>query len=1502
MVIILLDMFRQLQAILWKNWLLKKSHLFSSIAEIGLPIGFMGLLILIKSITSVSDAPNVSYSCGQTYPWYYDNDNAEKLEQCVVKPPECTSDKYYRHGTLISDTNSAMDGTMVYSELGYVESAASSGITENPLYTFTVGDSSGAYDYTQPYPAENPSLDIADILGLLDLHDTILGIAPLNDDPVLTEYSHYLADYIRVKGGSGADSNATVQTFATQGAMEDYMTDRHYDDDDYAMGKIAMAVVLNSVDKDNGHWDYSIRTNYTDMFSLDQPTVACLYFYWDDSCLLTYTIPSTKFYVNDLNKPQLVDSLFGYSYSGFLTLQEIVDNFIFDQYSGAGGVDMHASLSFMPTQDFVTDDFQYVISSTLGLFYMLSYLYPVSRMVRSLVLEKENRFKEGMKMMGLTDFSYNLSWAITLITQMTIVSILITLVTADSVFEYSDKLYVFIYFEIFSLAVINMCFLMATLFSKSKTASLVGPLVFFASYFPFYVVDNPQIATSSKSAACLLAPTCFALGATVFADFEGGLVGVQSSNLDDSTSNFSYNLCIGMLTFDVFLYGFLAWYADKIFPSEFGTQLPWYFPILPSYWCGVKLKDFQSKSEAETALLSMDDEYPEEDCGEGHVAASAAAVEVETGRESLYNKMQNSNIKYEALSTNLKQLGREGKAVKLRGLRKVFQTTAEDRVAVDSLNLDMYEGQVTVLLGHNGAGKSTTISMMVGLIPPTAGDGFMYGNSLSSDMSAIRKVLGVCPQHDILFPELTVKQHLQMFAVFKGVPSDQVDGAVERMIAEVGLNEKVHALSATLSGGQKRKLSLGIALIGDSKIVVLDEPTSGMDPYSRRSTWNIIQKNKKGRIILLTTHFMDEADILGDRIAIMADGKLRCVGSPMYLKKQYGVGYTFTIVKDTKTIAALPLKEKSKINSDISDIVSKHVKDSEPLACVGAEASFRLPFEASSSFVKLFRELDVKKSSLYLAQYGISVTTLEEVFIKVAEKTDEDIVARNSGLSIDFGEQGGKKSLADLSKASVATVVAAEDVAGVVSVESGEQLEQGMVVGKQGYMAVNAGEKEAGDSEGEYACIEDDTPWVVFGKHFRALLTKRAIYGKRDKQMFCCQLLLPVMLVVFGLGILLLIPNLTQPDLILSPLHFNPDYDAPEQNFVPFSTLESEFAQEIFDRFNGQPDATASPEGGVWGVAVEVNTSIEDQFQGCAQGAAPLVEMGNFLIGETDAQKDNERGSTRYGAVTVSADSSPSSLSYNIMVNGSALHGPGIFMNLVDQAFLQVVTGNNQATIVAHNYPLPRTFDQDRFNATQSALTAAFFFMIAFSFIPASFATFIVKEREIKAKHQQIISGVSLYAYWCSSFVWDVTSYMLTYVLVIAVLFAYELDAFTKNDSGVATALVFFLYGPAIASFTYLMSFGFQSHSTAQIMVMFFNFVTGLCLMIVAFILAAIPSSQEVAVPLRYMFRVFPSFCLGDALAMLSMCTVSGKFFVCLGICVISICSCDICHVSKSPY
>ena len=119
---------------------------------------------------------------------------------------------------------------------------------------------------------------------------------------------------------------------------------------------------------------------------------------------------------------------------------------------------------------------------------------------------------------------------------------------------------------------------------------------------------------------------------------------------------------------------------------------------------------------------------------------------------------------------------------------------------------------------------------------------------------------------------------------FPGVPSKDQKAEVEAIIQSVGLTEKRKAYSRTLSGGQKRKLSVGIAFIGGSRIVFLDEPTSGMDPYSRRFTWNVIRSHREGRVVVLTTHFMDEADLLGDRIAIMGDGKLRCCGSSLFLK------------------------------------------------------------------------------------------------------------------------------------------------------------------------------------------------------------------------------------------------------------------------------------------------------------------------------------------------------------------------------------------------------------------------------------------------------------------------------------------------------------------------------------------------------------------------------------------------------------------------------------------
>jgi ABC-type multidrug transport system ATPase subunit len=293
-------------------------------------------------------------------------------------------------------------------------------------------------------------------------------------------------------------------------------------------------------------------------------------------------------------------------------------------------------------------------------------------------------------------------------------------------------------------------------------------------------------------------------------------------------------------------------------------------------------------------------------------------------------------------------------------------------VAVDGLNLTMYSGQITALLGHNGAGKSTTISILSGLIEPSFGTAIIEGLDIRTDMNAIRRNLGVCPQHDVLFPDLTVEEHLILFASFKGAKGKAMREEVEAMIKSVGLTEKRKAYSKTLSGGQKRKLSVGIAFIGGSRVVFLDEPTSGMDPYSRRFTWNIIKQHKENRVIVLTTHFMDEADLLGDRIAIMGDGKLKCCGSSLFLKNQYGVGYNMIIEK----------MNPSQFDSrSIGKLITSYIPDSKLLTDAGAEISYQLPLSSSSHFQALFDYFDEASIKLGIESYGMSVTTLEEVFI-----------------------------------------------------------------------------------------------------------------------------------------------------------------------------------------------------------------------------------------------------------------------------------------------------------------------------------------------------------------------------------------------------------------------------------------------------------------------------------------------------------------------------------------
>ncbi|EDM17624.1 similar to ATP-binding cassette transporter sub-family A member 14 (predicted) [Rattus norvegicus] len=401
-------------------------------------------------------------------------------------------------------------------------------------------------------------------------------------------------------------------------------------------------------------------------------------------------------------------------------------------------------------------------------------------------------------------------------------------ITHERVFQHSDPLFIAFYFLCFAISSMLLGFMISTFFNRASLATSIAGFLHFLTFFPYLIVFSlyDQTSLSGKLALCLITNTALAFGTDLICKLEMKGHGAQWYNFATKVNpddDLTLAHIIGMFLFSAFLYGLVAWYVDAVFPGKYGVPKPWNFFLQKTYWFG---EPALSREESQVSDLPPSDFMEPE------------PVDLEAG-------------------------------IQIQHLYKEFTLKNSTLMAVKDLSLNLYEGQITVLLGHNGAGKTTTLSILTGLYLPTKGKVYISGYDISSDMVQVRKSLGLCPQDDLLFPLLTVSEHLYFYCVIKGISSTNRPREIHRMLTSFGLLQKSNTMSKDLSGGMKRKLSIIIALIGDTKVVILDEPTSGMDPVSRRAIWDLLQHYKKDRTILLTTHHMDEADVLGDRIAIL---------------------------------------------------------------------------------------------------------------------------------------------------------------------------------------------------------------------------------------------------------------------------------------------------------------------------------------------------------------------------------------------------------------------------------------------------------------------------------------------------------------------------------------------------------------------------------------------------------------------------------------------------------
>ncbi|RIA85383.1 hypothetical protein C1645_781967 [Glomus cerebriforme] len=621
-----------------------------------------------------------------------------------------------------------------------------------------------------------------------------------------------------------------------------------------------------------------------------------------------------------------------------------------------------------------------IVSQFGTMFFFCANMIIFISILNTIVTEKEAKLKDSLIMMGLKIEVYWLSYFISnawLIAICSLTTCLGGLAFGFFFFTNTNFAVVYITFLLFGLAMITFGFFITTFCRHSRIAVLVGIFLFiiglifesfvFSNTFIGYIWWDPK--TNSAGRHILMFIPFFNFG-KIFLDISN----LASGNLDELTQTlipgpgFKWNdlykriddkpevpapiQSLYFLLMNIVFYSILTWYFDKVIPNEYGNRRNPLFFLTPSYY-GIKFKkNFNLQGWLNRHKNSNEIDYNDDD------------EDVANERTLAFNHEHDAALRI----CNLKKVYRQS----------LFIKSKLDKVAVKDLCLTLKESKCLALLGQNGAGKSTTINIISGAARATSGDALLYGCSIKNDISQIRTIMGVCPQHDILFNDLTAKEHIELYAGIKNIPTEEIKKLVDERLASVRLTKVADKPAGGYSGGMKRRLSMIIATIGDPKILFLDEPTTGMDPVNRRYVWSFIENFKRGRVIILTTHSMEEADVLGDRICVMAHGKLRAIGNSIRLKNKFGGGYRISLVTRTEDSAKLKQFMENRI----------------PEATLEDDSAGSLLYELPTSalpnlpaLIKWLEENDersiIEPDKKLIKAWGISQKTLEEAFLRL---------------------------------------------------------------------------------------------------------------------------------------------------------------------------------------------------------------------------------------------------------------------------------------------------------------------------------------------------------------------------------------------------------------------------------------------------------------------------------------------------------------------------------------
>ncbi|TSK13580.1 Retinal-specific ATP-binding cassette transporter [Bagarius yarrelli] len=1122
----------------------------------------------------------------------------------------------------------------------------------------------------------------------------------------------------------------------------------------------------------------------------------------------------------------------------------------------------------------IKDRFMLTLNRCFPIFMVLAWVYSVSMVVKSIVLEKELRLKETLKLMGVTNGVIWCTWFIDSFLMMTISTALLTfIITTGKVLNYSNPIILFIFLLTFTMATVMQCFLMSVFFNQANLAAACSGIVYFTLYLPHFLCFTWQdrLTRNIKLAASLLSPVALGFGTEYLSRYEEQGLGLQWDNISSSPlegDEFCFLNSICMLLFDSVLYGVLAWYLDNVFPGQYGIGRPFYFPLQSSYW-----------QDTQHPHADMVDPAPEKPL------------------------LENAEIKKKVQTPDTTT---ENSEQKIQRLLQAVQTPREARED-----------------GETERGE----------------DEAERGRSKCSRGGETRGAHG-----------LTVEEHILFYTLLKGRERKEAEQEVQKMLQDLGLPHKRHEEAQKLSGGMQRKLSVAMAFVGGSKVVILDEPTSGVDPYSRRSIWDLLLKNRTGRTVILSTHHMDEADLLSDRVAILSKGQLHCCGSPLFLKNCFGVGFYLTLVRRMKDIrrkenecdcasecscmcsTCTKYKEESQAQhtdrrldgnvENITSLIHHHVPEARLIEVIGQELTYLLPNKGfkQRSYASLFRELEETLTDIGLSSFGVSDTSLEEIFLKV---TADGEVA-NSSMN---PEETGMRE---------------------TSVQDARMQE--------------TGEGTGGDSD----CRAGRASRQVKGfnlvmMQFHAILVKRFHHATRSSKDFLAQVTFLKLssFVLVALFFTLMVPPFGEyPSLTLSPWMYGPQYTFLSNERPLHPTMRHFIYTLLRDPGMGtrcmreQPldNILLSPEWTERNPSPSCQCSTNQKLimlPVCPIGAGGLPPRqrkeatGDILLDLTDRNVSDYLVKTypnliktslkskywvneqRYGGLSVGGqlpvlDVDPVNIQnvlhqlgnmmnitggtysrmavkeigpflshmeseYNVKVwyNNKGWHAMVAFLNVANNAILRANLPFHadpaEFGITTINHPLNLTKEQlsDVTVLTTSVdAVVAICVIFAMSFVPASFVLYLIQERVTKAKHLQFVSGVSPLVYWLTNFFWDMVNYSISTAMVVCIFIAFDKKCYTSPTNLPALITLLSLYGWSVTPMMYPMSYKFSVPSTAYVSLSCINLFIGINSSAITFILELFENNRTLLLfneGLKKVLLVFPHFCLGRGLIDLAM-------------------------------